>query len=190
MVFDPENTHRRRSSMVTTDNPKLAKRSAKRRESTACFVHHLLEKQRRARKGNFPNLEEINEDTKADKSVVTNHVPTTNSRLLTKKQLSDMAWGVREFSKRLGSVRLKLRVKTVFLLTKAHDEGLIGYTQEVVEWLLSKDRETPYTVYVLWRHWGRDWGLCGLDTLKTPYKTTTLSTQRASSPKTLQEKTV
>ena len=60
-----------------------------------------------------------------------------------------MALGVRELSKRLGSVRLKLRVKTVFLLTKAHDEGLIGYTREVVEWLLSKDRVTPYIVYVL-----------------------------------------
>lgn len=137
--------------MVTTDNPKLAKQSTERRENTACFVHHLLERQRKARKGDFPNLQEINEDTKADKSAVTSHVPATNSRLLTKKQLSDMAWGVRELSKRLGSVRLKLRVKTVFLLTKAHDEGLIGYTQEVVEWLLSKDRETPYIVYVLWR---------------------------------------
>ena len=93
-------------------------------------------------------MQEINEDTKADKSVDTNNGPATHSRLLTKKQLSDMAWGVRELSKRLGSVRLKLRVKTVFLLTKAHDEGLIGYTQEVVEWLLSRDRETPYIVCV------------------------------------------
>lgn len=57
-----------------------------------------------------------------------------------------MAWGVRELSKRLGSVRLKLNVKTVFLLTKAHDETLIVYTREVVEWLLSKDREKPYIV--------------------------------------------
>ena len=45
-------------------------------------------------------------------------------------------------------MRLKLKVKTVFLLTKAHDETLIGYTREVVDWLLSKDRETPYIVYV------------------------------------------
>lgn len=59
-----------------------------------------------------------------------------------------MALGVRELSKRLGSVRLKLKVKTVFLLTKAHDEGLIGYTSEVVEWLLSKDQDVPYIVYV------------------------------------------
>ena len=76
-----------------------------------------------------------------------------------------MAWGVRELSKRLGSVRLKLRVRTVFLLTKAHDEGLIGYTQEVVEWLLAKDRETPYIVYVLWvervRRWAHAAQICG-----------------------------
>lgn len=71
-----------------------------------------------------------------------------HSRLLTKKQLSDMAWGVRELSKRLGSIRLKLKVKTVFLLTKAHDETLIGNTREVAKWLLSADREVRYNVWV------------------------------------------
>jgi NAD+ kinase len=73
---------------------------------------------------------------------------STHSRLLTKKQLSDMAWGVRELSKRLGSIRLKLKVKTVFILTKAHDETLIGNTREVVRWLLSEERQVRYTVYV------------------------------------------
>lgn len=58
-----------------------------------------------------------------------------------------MAYGVRELSKRLRSVRLRLKVKTVFLLTKAHDESLIGYTRDMVEWLLSKERDTPYIVY-------------------------------------------
>jgi NAD+ kinase len=72
----------------------------------------------------------------------------THSRLLTKKQLSDMAWGVRELSKRLGSIRLKLKVKTVFILTKAHDETLIENTREVVRWLLSEERQVRYTVYV------------------------------------------
>lgn len=69
--------------------------------------------------------------------------------MLTKRQLADMAYGVRELSKRLGSVRLRLKVKTVFLLTKAHDESLLGYTREMVEWLLSKERDTPYIVYSL-----------------------------------------
>lgn len=68
--------------------------------------------------------------------------------MLTKRQLTDMAYGVRELSKKLGSVRLRLKVKTVFMLTKAHDESLIGYTKEMVEWLLSKERDTPYIVYI------------------------------------------
>ena len=59
-----------------------------------------------------------------------------------------MAWGVRELSNKLGRIRLKLNVKTVFVLTKAHDETLIEYTRQVVQWLLNKDRDTPYIVYV------------------------------------------
>jgi NAD kinase len=72
----------------------------------------------------------------------------THSRLLTKRQLSDMAWGVRELSKRLGSVKLKLKVRTVFLLTKAHDESLIWNTREMARWLLSTERDVRYVVYV------------------------------------------
>lgn len=75
-------------------------------------------------------------------------VSATHSRLLTKKQLSDMAWGVRELSKRLGSIRLKLKVRTVFILTKAHDESLIANTREVTKWLLSPERQVRYTVWV------------------------------------------
>lgn len=71
-----------------------------------------------------------------------------HSRHLTKGQLSDMAWNVRKLSKRLGSVKLKLKVKTVFVVTKAHDESLIKLTRDLTKWLLSKDRDTLYTVYV------------------------------------------
>jgi NAD+ kinase len=70
------------------------------------------------------------------------------SRTLTKKQLSDMAWGVRELSRRLSSMRIKFRVKTIFLLTKIHDEDLPPKTRELTKWLLDKDRETKYTVFV------------------------------------------
>ena len=59
-----------------------------------------------------------------------------------------MAWGVRELSKRLGSIRLKLKVKTVFLLAKAHDETLIRNTREVARWLLSPERKVRYNVWV------------------------------------------
>lgn len=71
-----------------------------------------------------------------------------NSRLLTKKQLSEMAWGVRELSRRLGSMRLRFRVRSVFVLTKIYDAELTTHAREVCRWLLDKERDVRYTVYV------------------------------------------
>ncbi|KAI1092517.1 ATP-NAD kinase [Rostrohypoxylon terebratum] len=76
------------------------------------------------------------------------HNEGLNSRILTKKQLTDMAWGVRELSRRLGSIRLKFQVRSVFLLTKVYDRELIPKTRLVAKWLLSKARGVRYTVYV------------------------------------------
>lgn len=59
-----------------------------------------------------------------------------------------MAWNVRKLSKKLGSIRLKLTVKTVFLVTKAHDESLISLTRKVTQWLLSNQRDAQYVVYI------------------------------------------
>ena len=148
MVFDAENIHRRKSSLVHSDAARLAQQKSERRKDTAaCFVHKLLEKERQQRKaGDSTQLKDILEDRKQDKDHGGNGT-TTHSRLLTKKQLSDMAWGVRELSKKLGSIRLKLNVQTVFLLTKAHDEELIGFTRRLTEWLLSSERTTKYTMY-------------------------------------------
>ncbi len=73
---------------------------------------------------------------------------TLHSRLLTKRQLSEMAWGVRELSRRLGSLRLRFRVKTIFLLTKIYDEDLLPKTRALARWLLSHERDVRYTVYV------------------------------------------
>lgn len=70
----------------------------------------------------------------------------TESRLLTKKQLSDMAFGIRELSKKLSHVKLKLNVRNIFVLTKAHDESLIEHTRELSDWLLR--HEARYTVWV------------------------------------------
>ena len=149
MVFDADNAHRRRSSLVTTgDTNRNKASSAEKKQNTACFVHSLLEKKRRSRYSGPSHLGDINGKSKADKGVDTVNAVATHSRLLTKRQLSDMVRGVREWSKRLGAVRMKLRVKTVFVLTKAHDVTLIKYTRELVEWLLSKERETSYIVYV------------------------------------------
>ncbi|KAK3984792.1 NAD(+) kinase [Cladorrhinum sp. PSN332] len=73
-----------------------------------------------------------------------------NSRLLTKRQLSEMAWGVREFSRKLGSMRLRFRVRTIFLLTKIYDAQLIQHTRELTKWLLddAEQKDAKYTVYV------------------------------------------
>lgn len=70
------------------------------------------------------------------------------SRQLTKKQLSDMAWNVRNLSKKLDNIRLKLNVKTIFLVTKAGDESVVDATRKVTQWLLSKDRGVEYVVYI------------------------------------------
>lgn len=71
-----------------------------------------------------------------------------HSRMLTKRQLSDMAWGVRELSRRLSSMRIKFRVKTILILTKIYDLDLIPKTRELTRWLLDGDREIKYNVYV------------------------------------------
>lgn len=71
-----------------------------------------------------------------------------NSRLLTKKQLNEMAWGVRELSRRLSSMRIKFRVKSIFILTKIHDVELINHTRELAKWLLGPEHDVRYVVYV------------------------------------------
>ncbi|KAJ6019325.1 hypothetical protein N7522_001392 [Penicillium canescens] len=59
-----------------------------------------------------------------------------------------MAYNVRKLSKKLGSIRLKLTVKNVFVVCKAQDESLVSLTRKVTRWLLSKDRDSLYVVYV------------------------------------------
>ena len=89
-------------------------------------------------------MKDIGDDSKGDKSLLKD--TGVHSRLLTKRQLLDLASEIRDISKELGSVKLKLHVKTVFLLTKAHDETLIDLTREIADWLLSSERETAYIV--------------------------------------------
>lgn len=75
-------------------------------------------------------------------------IRATESRLLTKKQLSDMAMSVRALAKKLGNLKVKLKIRAIFLLTKIYDKTLVVKTREVARWLLSKDRSVPYIVYV------------------------------------------
>lgn len=133
---DPEASHRRRASVISSDDPDSPHQEGEhhrhhhRADSTTCFVHSLL-----GRPGNSTAQEAVREAT------------PVQSRLLTKKELSDMAWNVRALSKTLGSIKLKLNVRSVFLVTK-QDQHLVKLTREVAQWLLAADREAQYIVFV------------------------------------------
>lgn len=207
MTFEPGNSHRRKSSLVSSEATTLRTQRASRRDQ--CIVHQFLECQRRAKgsashgdrqdasdpsphrspgDGNTRercdadsraesdcqeaqpyrrrvSLEPANLDAarvgQADQQAWTRRMtgdmsdPDTaqqhdvvHSRRLTKKQLSDMAWGVRELSRRLSSMRIRFRVKTIFILTKVYDQDLIPKTRELTRWLLDKSRPVPFVVYV------------------------------------------
>jgi len=148
VVFGSGKPSRRRSSLLLNKYG----RPASQRQMTSCFVHTLLEEKRHA--GHYtPSNEAVAQSRPADKAG-DNSSPDndhhTESRLLTKKQLSDMAYGIRELSKKLGHLRLNLKVRSVFMLTKAHDETLIKYTRNMAEWLLNNKNadDFAYTIYV------------------------------------------
>lgn len=141
VTFGGESAHRRKSSL----NLSKPNRPSNPRQKTSCVVHGLLQDDRL--KGDHAPRDEIHPDEKpADKDSGSGKGHATESRLLSKKELSDMAFSIRELSKRLSRFKLKLKVKTVFLLTKAHDEELIGLTNEVADWLLSHEGDNAYTV--------------------------------------------
>ena len=139
-------------------------------KSTACYVHSLIAGEWTAplNKTNeaqdvIRTLSEEDEPTVDTKGLgedqvvsvvdgdnkILKPVPAViQSRHLTKRQLSDMAWNVRKLSKKLGSIKLKLTVKNVFVVSKAYDETLVSLTRKLTRWLISKDRDTLYTVYV------------------------------------------
>ncbi|ORY15308.1 ATP-NAD kinase-like domain-containing protein [Clohesyomyces aquaticus] len=142
VVFESEAIHRRKSSLI----PSTAPRPDYIRRPTQCFVHSLLEKHEGMQlKEHTASHEGLAMERKMDKD--NGFVePTHQSRLLTKKQISDMAFGIRELAKKLAQIRLKLHVRNIFILAKAHDETLISHTRETAEWLMTKD--SGYRVYV------------------------------------------
>lgn len=166
----PDSSHRRKSSLVTMEKPYVKPHTEQHDKTTACYVHSLIAGEWAAPMNKITDphevvqtLSEVDEpdiNAKAagqddaasvvdsDKKAV-KPVPTIiQSRHLTKRQLSDMAWNVRKLSKKLGSIKLKIQVKTVFVVSKAHDESIVSLTRKITRWLLSKDRDTPYVVYV------------------------------------------
>lgn len=127
--------------------------------SSQCYVHKLVEKtsvgdQPQTENKEDGSLESIdeNESSKPDiRNGISAHQDeprATHSRLLTKKQLSEMALNVRNMAKKLGSVKVKLDIKSIFVLTKAYDPSLVAKTHDLTEWLLSEKRNVKYTVYV------------------------------------------
>jgi NAD+ kinase len=45
-------------------------------------------------------------------------------------------------------MRIRFKVKSIFILTKIYDQDLIPKTRELVKWLLQHSHEVAYTVYV------------------------------------------
>jgi NAD+ kinase len=114
---------------------------------TDCFVHQLLDSHRRgsllSKHAVHPGI--ANNNIPEDEETVHRHV---QSRLLSKKQLSDMAFGIRELSKKLSHIKLRLKVHNIFILGKAHDDDVVKHTRELVCWLLNRDSE--HKVYSSW----------------------------------------
>jgi NAD+ kinase len=137
-----EGIRRRRSSLVSSTGP----RPTSTRRKTQCFVHSLLEKHEGATvEEHESSYEGLAQERRVDKDTRSNADQSHHSRLLTKKQISDMAYGIRELSKKLAQIRLKLNVRNIFILAKAHDETLISHTRETTDWLLTQDPK--YKVY-------------------------------------------
>ncbi|GAB7357902.1 hypothetical protein MBLNU230_g0070t1 [Neophaeotheca triangularis] len=148
VIFDKGSQNRRKASLSASDS----KRPGASRQRTSCFVHTLLEGVHKSKQSVTPSAEGLTQGKPTDKDSggppdgIERH---TQSRLLTKKQLSDMAFGIRELSKKLGHIRLMLKVRNVFLLTKVHDKHLIGLTRKVTEWLLSQTNREGEK-YIVW----------------------------------------
>jgi NAD+ kinase len=137
-----EGIHRRKSSLVSS----AALRPTTARRKTQCFVHTLLEKHDGTRVDDHDtSYEGLAQERRIDKDPYGHAEQSHHSRLLTKKQISDMAVGIRELSKKLAQIRLKLKVRNIFILGKAHDETLISHTREMTDWLLTTDPK--YKVY-------------------------------------------
>lgn len=155
------------------DKPKVRPHPAQDDKTTACYVHSLIAGEWTAPPHNLKDTEEVIRTIKDDENQPPISDPTAanaedlvsvvdgdhtsalkpsptiiQSRHLTKRQLSDMAWNVRKLSKKLGSIKLKLTVKNVFVVCKVQDESLVSLTRKVTHWLLSKDRDSQYVVYV------------------------------------------
>ncbi|ORY73888.1 ATP-NAD kinase-like domain-containing protein [Protomyces lactucae-debilis] len=114
--------------------------SAHRRyKRTACFVHSLLDS--RARMDRPMASHGTSEPSSRPDSPPGTHTPIDQKRALTKKEVSDMALGVRELSKHLGAARLKLKIHSILVLAKPGDHSLVKLMADLCGWLLLQQKE-------------------------------------------------
>ncbi|KAK3684678.1 hypothetical protein LTR37_020045 [Vermiconidia calcicola] len=148
VFFSSNDAQRRRASIVPDAK---SRRLSSKRKKTGCFVHAMLEG--KVLDGqSTSNQEGLAQEQLADKPPPTPPHGADGhrqSRLLTKQQLSDMAVGIRELSKKLGHLRVKLKIQNVFILTKAHDQTLVAKTRDVTEWLL-QSKNPDGALYTVW----------------------------------------
>jgi NAD+ kinase len=113
-------------------------------------VHRFLDKERSPYDRKLHNIDEdaVKNGNIDGASTSQEDMQVVRSRLLTKKQLADMAMGVRNLAKKLSNLKVKPKIKSIFVLTKIQDDTLIAKTRDVVQWLLSKERDAPYIVWV------------------------------------------
>ncbi|KAF2746098.1 ATP-NAD kinase, partial [Sporormia fimetaria CBS 119925] len=108
------------------------------RNETHCFVHSLLSN----RAGALENIQLSNEgraqERHIDKDPHDSKDQVHHSRLLTKRQITNLTLGIRELSKKLASLKLQLKVRNVFILGKAGDDTLIKLEREVTKWIFQR----------------------------------------------------
>lgn len=140
VIFDSAEVKRRKSSLVPSANPSDP---PSKPTSTQCFVHSLIQKHEGIPETAYDlSYEGLAQERLLDKDPHKHSEQAAErSRLLTKKQISDMVFGIRELSKKLAQMRLQLSVRNVFILGKPHDEKLVVYSREMTGWLLKKYKE-------------------------------------------------
>lgn len=165
LTGSPANLTRGVSELNLSAHPSRHGHATRHQYRTACFVHSLLQNDR----ARSPSRQGSSEDlTRGSQPDVFNKGPERRDRWnrgMTKKELSDIALGVRELSKRLGikncdplfrrmvvmvgGARMKLRVRAIIVITKKHDLELVGMTREVTDFLLeySVGKRDPFTMY-------------------------------------------
>ncbi|KAK7204247.1 ATP-NAD kinase-like domain-containing protein [Myxozyma melibiosi] len=123
---------------------------------TADAMNHTSKPAHRARRNSIsppPDLLAKTGSTKTNvphKGARKHHLSHYSSSALTKKQLAEMAYSVRDLSKYLGTLRIKMRVKKIIVVAKLFDKETIAKASEFVDWILGyrDDHHHQYIIYV------------------------------------------